>query len=141
MVFDSRADDIIDIAGFTRIDEKTVWQSIVNTGVKHEEWTIRKEYEQDKPILHLYIEVKEQLESKDVERLICDQLSSIDKDFKNLQDMLGIQPLRVTLLPEGSFQRYYEAKQKSGADLSHLKPPHMNTSDQVIHELLYSNQG
>ena len=141
MVFDIRADDIIDIAGFTRIDEKTVWQSIVNTGVKHVEWTIRKEYEQDKPILHLYIEVKEQIESKEVERLICDQLSSIDKDFKDLQDMLGIQPLRVTLLQEGSFQRYYEAKQKSGADLSHLKPPHMNASDQIIHELLYSNQG
>jgi hypothetical protein len=141
MVFDSRADDIIDIAGFTRIDEKTIWQSIVNTGVKHEEWTIRKEYEQDKPILHLYIEIKEQIESKDLECLICDQLSSIDKDFKDLQDMLGTQPLRVTLLPAGSFQRYYEAKQKSGADLSHLKPPHMNASDQVIHELLYSNQG
>jgi hypothetical protein len=34
MVFESRADDLIDIAGFTKLDEKTLWQAIVNAGIK-----------------------------------------------------------------------------------------------------------
>ncbi len=140
MVFDSRADDIIDIAGFTRLDERTIWQSIVNTGIKHEDWTIRKEYEQDKPVLHLYVEVTEDIDKKKVERLVSEQLIASNTDFKNLKEMLGIQPLKVTLLGEGTFQCFYEAKQKSGADLSHLKPPHMNASEQVIEELLNCNQ-
>ena len=32
MVFETRADDLIDIAGFTRISEKTVTQAIANAG-------------------------------------------------------------------------------------------------------------
>jgi phenylacetate-coenzyme A ligase PaaK-like adenylate-forming protein len=137
MVFDSRADDLIDIAGFTRFDEKTIWQAIANTGVKYEDWSARKEYEQqDKPILHLYIELKEETESKVLEESIQQELAAIDQDCRDLRGMLGIRPLRVTLLPAGSFQRYYEERKRGGADLAHLKPPHMNASDTIIRDLL-----
>ena len=50
-----------------------------------------------------------------------------------------MDPLRVTLLPLGSHQRYYETRQREGADLAHLKPPHMNPSDQVLRVLLTSS--
>ena len=136
MVFESRADGIIDIVGFPRLDEKTVWQAIVNTGLKHEDWSIRKEYEQNQPIINLYIELKEEMETKEVERLIHQELITINRDYEDLQSTLGIQPLRVTILPVGSFKRYYEQKKASGADLAHLKPPHMNASDVVIQNLL-----
>jgi phenylacetate-coenzyme A ligase PaaK-like adenylate-forming protein len=136
MVFDSRVDDLIDIAGFPRLDEKTIWQAIANTGIKHEDWSARKEYEQDKAIIRLYIELKERKEARELERLVHQKLVDIDKDYRNLESMLGIQPLRVSLLPAGSFQRYYEKKKASGAELAHLKPPHMNASDAVIQELL-----
>jgi len=52
-----------------------------------------------------------------------------------LENMLGIRPLRVTPLPTGSFQKYYEQKKASNADMAHLKPPHMNASDSAIHGL------
>jgi hypothetical protein len=136
MVFQARADDIIDIAGFTRIDEKTVWQAIVSTGVKYEDWTLRKEYKQDKPVLHLYIELKESREVKEVERLVHEQLEAISQDYKNLINMLEIKPLRVTLLSRGTSQRYLEEKRRTRADLAHLKPPHMNASDKIIGELV-----
>ena len=136
MVFESRADDLIDIAGFTRLDEKTIWQAIANTGIKHEEWSARKEYEQDKAIIRLYIELKERNEAQEVERLVHQKLVDIDNDYRDLESMLGIRPLRVSLLQAGSFQRYYEKKKASGAELAHLKPPHMNASDAVIQELL-----
>jgi len=136
IVFDSRADALIDIAGFTRLDEKTIWQAIVNTGIKHEDWSARKEYEQDKAIIRLYIELKEENEAQEVEILVHQKLVDIDNDYRDLGSMLGIRPLRVSLLPAGSFQQYYEKKKASGAELAHLKPPHMNASDNIIQELL-----
>jgi hypothetical protein len=136
IVFQARADDIIDIAGFTRIDEKTVWQAIAGTGVKYEDWTVRKEYEQEKPVLHLYIELKESREAKEVESLVHEQLEAINQDYKNLVDMLEIHPLRVTLFAGGTFQRYLENNREAGADLAHLKPPHVNASDSLIEGLL-----
>lgn len=42
IIFESRADDLIDIAGFTRIDEKTMIQAVINTGIKFEDWSARK---------------------------------------------------------------------------------------------------
>jgi len=136
IVFDSRVHDLIDIAGFTRMDEKTVWQAIANTGIKYEDWCIRKEYEQDKPIMHLYIELKKEIEAQELERMIHQKLADIDHNYRDLESMLDIHPLRVSLLPVGSFQRYYEEKQRSGADLAHLKPSHMNPSDAIIKELI-----
>jgi len=140
MVLDSRADDLIDIGGFTRLDEKTVLQSIINTGIKHADWTIRKEQSHNQPILHLYIELKDYLEAKELERLVHNQLVSINEDYKNLQNMLNIRPLKATLLSEGSFRRYYEKKRQAGADLAHLKPPHMNASEAVIEDLLNQSE-
>lgn len=140
MAFDSRADGLIDIAGFPRLDEKTIWQAIANTGIKFEDWSARKEYEQNKPIVHLYIELKEEIEVTKLEKLIHQELVNINRDYKDLESMLSIRPLRVTILPVGSFQRYYEEKQKAGADLAHLKPPHMNASDIVIRSLLGSGR-
>jgi hypothetical protein len=140
MVFESRSDDLINIAGFTRIDEKTIWQAIVNTELRYEDWSARKEYHSGQPVLHIYLEPKERVNPEEVEHLIHTQLKALDEDYKNLQDMLGIQPLKVTLLAQGSFQRYYEEKRKAGADLAHLKPPHMNAFDGDIQELLYLTQ-
>lgn len=137
MMFESRADGLIDIAGFTRLDEKTVWQAIANTGIRHEDWSARKEFHLDKPVLQIYIEPKDSIETKELEYRIHEQLKVIDRDYSNLEDILGIQPLRVRQLPKGSFQHFFEEKRRAGADLAHLKPPHMNASDNDIKELLY----
>lgn len=141
MIFEARADDIIDIAGFTRLDEKTGWQAIANSGVNYEDWTIRKEYAKDKPVLHLYIELKDRLNGKDVENLIHDNLKAVDNNYNNLEAMLGIRPLKVTLLSRGTFERYYREKQAAGMDLAHLKPPHINAFDGVIESLLRLSRG
>jgi len=140
MVFESRSNDLIDIAGFTRLDEKTIWQAIVNTGIKHEDWSARKEFEQSQPILRLYIELKEEAELTQLESLIHEQLLSLNREYNDLKNMLGIQPLRVTILPPGSSQQYYEQMKARGADMAHLKPPHMNASDTVIQDLLSYTQ-
>jgi hypothetical protein len=136
MDFKSRSDGIIDIAGFSRLDEKTIWQAIVNTGLKYEDWSARKEYEQSNSIVRLYIEPKETMDSSEIERLVHNELRTISNHYKDLEGMLGIQPLKVVVLPAGAFKRYYHKRKEAGADLAHLKPPHTNASDSIINELL-----
>jgi len=41
-------------------------------------------------------------------------------------------PLKVTYLSSGSFRRYILKRQNEGADLGHLKPPHINPSDAIL---------
>jgi hypothetical protein len=136
MMFESRVADLIDIAGFAQFDEKTIWKAIANTEIMYEDWSARKEYEKSTPILRLYIELKQDADVADIERLVQEQLININPDYRDLDSMLGMRSLRVTLIPRGSFQRYYQAKQAAGADLAHLKPPHMGASDSIIRQLL-----
>jgi hypothetical protein len=136
MVFDSRADDLIDIGGFTRLDEKTVWQAIFNTKIKHVDWCLRREYEQAQPVLRLYIEFKDDIDVREAEHLIDAQLMSLDRDYQDFRSLISTKPLRATSLPPGSFKRYYEAKRLAGVDLAHFKPPHMNAPESAIQELL-----
>lgn len=136
MLFESRADDLIDIASFTRLDEKTVWQAISNTGIKYEDWTIRKEYAENRSLLHLYLELREERDAQEVERLVHDELKNLYSDYYDLERMLGLQPLKVTILSKGTFRLYYEEKQAAGLDLAHLKPPHMNASKSVIGDVV-----
>ncbi len=135
MVFESRGDDLIDISGFARLDEKTIWQAIAHTGLKYEDWCVRKEYKNGKPVVHLYIELKQEACAGDVRRLIHESLLELNCDYADFEAMLRVKPLQVTLLQPGRFQRYYQNKQAMGADLGHLKPPHMNPNDKTIQEL------
>jgi len=136
MLFESRADDIIDLAGFARLDERTIWKAIVDTGLEFVDWTALKEYEGGKPYLHLYLELKNSYDSEKARSLFGASLAAMDSDYADVGKMLEIDPLRLTLLPEGSFQRFLQEKKEAGFDLAHLKPPHMNASEDVLESLL-----
>jgi hypothetical protein len=138
VVFWSRADDIIDLAAFSRLTERTIWQAIENSGIGCKEWTARKEIREQQPILHLYIELLEEgrWKPEEVENALHQSLKDVDPSYKEIEEMLGVKPLGVTLLRPGTFQRYTEDRQAAGAELAHLKPPHMKPSDEVISRLL-----
>jgi len=139
MVFVGRSGDFIDLAGFTgMIDERMVWQAIVSTGIEHEEWAIRKEYLSDKVVLHLYIELdpKESLTTEAVQARVHESLKELNPFYADYESMIEARPLEVTLFAPGTFQAYMMEKQAAGADLAHLKPPHMNASDTDINLLL-----
>jgi hypothetical protein len=44
--------------------------------------------------------------------------------------------VRVTVIEEGSFARYTLAKVRQGANLAHLKPKHINPSEDTVSLLL-----
>jgi hypothetical protein len=137
VIYYGRCDDILDIGGFTRITEKTLWQAIENSGVGYSGWTVRKEANGSEPILHIYIELKQQGKTAEEAKIAVHQsLKEISDDWVDLEKMLGWQPLEVTLLPEGAFGRYMLEKQAAGADLAHLKPPQINASDDTMKNLL-----
>lgn len=135
MVFHARVDGIIDVSGFTRLTEKSVWKAIEDSGVAYAGWTVRKEYQQEKPIIHLYLESTNGYKPEEVEQAVHARLKEEDIGYADLEHMLGINPLKVTMLPHGAFAGYLEAKRKAGADLAHLKPPRVNPRDDVIRQL------
>ncbi|NOZ73187.1 MAG: GH3 auxin-responsive promoter family protein [Chloroflexi bacterium] len=132
-----RSDGLIDLAGFTGlIDESMIWRAIHETGMSYEEWTVRKEIIDNDAMLHLYIELREELDEDEVKERVHETLKQINPFYADLEDMLEIVPLKVTILSKGSFTAFYLERQAEGADLAHLKPPHMNASDKIINDLL-----
>jgi hypothetical protein len=133
MSFHARVDDMIDIAGFTRLTEKVIWQAIENSGITYKEWTVRKELKEI-PILHLYLELGEngRITEEQIARTIHRELKRLDTPYADLEAFLGLRPLEVTILPQNAFQSYMTRQQAAGADLAHLKPPHINPSDSII---------
>lgn len=136
MTFYSRADGIIDLAAFTRLTEKDVWQAIEEANVDYVDWMARKEYASQEPILHLYVEPASDVDAEALRDSIHARLKEIHEPYAELEQMLGMDPLRVTLLPRGAFARYFFERQAEGADLAHLKPSHMNPSDEIIRRFL-----
>jgi len=136
MVFYSRADGIIDLASIVRLTEKTVWQAIADADFGYADWVVRKEYENGEVLLKIYVEPKDGVQAEDIEQRIRRNLQNGDPFYAELEKLWNMDPLQVHLLSRGTFQRYYEARQREGADLAHLKPPHMNPADRVMNMLL-----
>jgi hypothetical protein len=143
MLFHSRADDLMDIFGVGHITEKLVWQAIENTGIPYVDWVARKEAVEDKPTVHIYIELKGGYISSEqaVAAAVYDRLLELDKEhnfnlykyaYGDAVELLGLKPINVTFLAEGAFASYITQRQAEGADLGHLKPPHINPSDKVL---------
>jgi len=142
MVFERRADDLIDITGFGRLTEKLIWQAIENTGIPYVDWATRKEIVEDKPILHLYLELKDNYiaSEKTIAAAVYDELIKLDSvyhyniysTYGDPESVLGLKPVEVTLLPQGAFSTYIAQRQAEGADLGNMKPPHINPSDKVL---------
>ena len=135
-VFHARVGETVDLAGLARLTERVIWQAIANTEVKFEDWSACKEYNQNKTYLRVYIELKEERQASELERLIDEQLKAVDLDYRDVSKYLDMQPVMVRLLSPGTFDRYYQEKVSEGADMAHLKPPHINASDKEIQLLL-----
>jgi hypothetical protein len=138
MEFLTRVDDQIDIAGFTRLSEKIIWEAIENTGLAYKNWTARKEVRKDKPILHLYIELKENgfITTEQIANSIHSELKRLDAPYADLESFTGLRTLEVSLLPSGAFKSYKRQQQAAGVELALLNPPHINPTAAIIKQLV-----
>ena len=126
LCFVDRAPTVIDIAGFTRITEKSISDVITLSKLPISDWFAKKEYTKDrKPYLHLYVEIN----AKDLDnsalscQLLQDHLKAyfkfFDTDYNDLEKMLGIKPLLITTLKTGSLSEY---KKKTGFEIDKMNP-------------------
>jgi len=138
MVFERRADDLLDFV-FVRLTEKTIWQSIENTGLDYVDWTAYKK--PGEPVLSLSIELKNgyQANETEVAAAVREQVLKSDNSNKDTESLMRDEfakmidfKVEVDLLPQGAFGNYTTQRQAEGADLAHLKPPHINPSQKVL---------
>lgn len=136
--FYSRINDIIDIGTVARFTERDIWKAIENSGVHYADWVARKEVLNTHPQLHIYIEPKKgsTMQVEQARQQIDEQLTSLLTDYVDLKTMFEYNPLKVSALPEGAFSAYMSAQVQAGADLAHIKPPHMQPSEKIMERLL-----
>jgi hypothetical protein len=142
MVFNSRADDFVDIASLGRLTDRIIREAIEGTDIPYVDWVARKEIIDNKPVLHLYLELREGYIAREesLAAAIREQFKKLDRKHRcnlynligDMETMLGLKPVEVTLLPQGAFSSYISQRQAEGAPLGYLKLPHVNPSDEVI---------
>lgn len=100
LVYECRADDVIDLGGFTRLTERTICQALVNAQIPHRSWYAVKEFHDQRPTLHLIVESdsSDQLGAREA---IHEQLKHLDPFYADLELLLDQDPLRVTLVAPG----------------------------------------
>ncbi len=145
MVFHGRADDLVDIAGLGRITERIIGEAVENTGIPLVDWVARKEFVDDKPVLHLYLELADGYIAGEasVAAAAREQLRRLDRRYRcnfyslvgNMEATLGLNPLQVTFLPRGAFAAYAAQRHTEGATLSGLNAPRVNPSDEALSSL------
>ena len=137
MVFERRVDGLIDFV-VVRLTEKQIWQAIEDTGIPYEDWIAYKE--PGESLLKLYIEFKdgsavdkEALAKEMTERLLHsdDDEYTTSTAHDDLEDMVNFR-VEITSLPQGSFAQYTAQKRAEGADLAHLKPSHLQPSEEML---------
>jgi GH3 auxin-responsive promoter len=140
MVFDRRVDGTLDFV-VVRLTEKSIWQGLESSGFAYADWTAYKE--PGEPVLNLLIEPTDSapVDMPSLEHQLTELiLKASDDQYTNssahddLADMIQFR-VKVTMLERGAFTSFMAARQTEGADLAHLKPPHINPSDKVLAQL------
>ncbi|HIH87815.1 TPA: GH3 auxin-responsive promoter family protein [Candidatus Bathyarchaeota archaeon] len=101
-----RADRLIMLHNFTRIVENELIDILHAAGVPFVDFTARKTSEGIHDYMELYIELKEKGDVAALTKQIDDKLMEVDKDWRDLSHFLKYTPLKVNLLPRGTFHKY-----------------------------------
>jgi hypothetical protein len=142
MVFHSRADDFVDVASLGRLTERVIWEAIENANIPYVDWVARKEIIDNNPVLHLYLEPRDEYIASEegMAAAIREQFKKLDRKHRcnlynligDMETMLDLRPVAVTLLPQGAFSSYMAQRRSEGIAMSSLKPPHVNPSDEAL---------
>jgi len=137
MKFYSRISGIIDLGGLLRLTERNIWKTIEATEINYNDWVARKELIDNDTRLHIYIELKQNENSSNdsICSILNQNFSEKFAEYNDFREMIGADPLEVTILPTGSFDTYMKMQISAGADLAHIKPPHMQPSEKIMETL------
>ncbi len=135
--FVDRVPTVIDIAGFTRITESSVEEVIKLSGLPIADWIARKEFDEaDNPYFHMFIEVDPAMQTRGdtTVKVLTEHLSlyfkAFDSDYEDLKKLLGIEPLRVSVLPFGTMRRF---RTETGRHLPRINAHEADVSAMLRH--------
>lgn len=141
MIFSARADGFIDLAGFTRLTEKVIEQAVEQAGLVCRHWLARREGA-DIPCLHLYLEQEQVngthqgVNASEITARVHEELKRLDSPYADLEEMLHLKPLKMTFLPQGSFEEYARQQGYGEDDPRLIRLTRLNAPDSVIESLM-----
>jgi hypothetical protein len=106
----ARCDRLVMLHNFTRISEEELIRVLKDSDIPLVEFTARREMEGTRDYMKIYLELSKHVEEDTVKERIEGQLLSFDKDWRDLKSYLRYDPLKVQILPRGSFSRYLDAR-------------------------------
>ncbi len=130
-----RIPTVIDIAGFTRITQKSISEVIRLSKLGIGDFIARKEFDENNtPFLHMYLEITPEAQRSDVvtKKVLSEHLAVyfryFDSDYEDLKKLLNIEPLQLTVLPYGSIAGFENERS--------MKLRRINTDDYFMNSLL-----
>lgn len=102
IIYEDRVEDVIDLAGFTRITERALGKALALSGIDNANWLAYKAFADNHPLIELILEVQEPDSTRELEEKIHLALRGVDSDYRDLESMVGYRPLRVKAIPEGT---------------------------------------
>lgn len=93
-------------------------------------------------MLHLYIERKpeERRDAPAIAAATHEAIKEVDPEYDDWVKLLAGKRPEVTLLSEGTFQRYTAEKLAAGVELAQLKPARMKPSEEILQQLLRQSE-
>ena len=130
--FVDRVPTIIDIGGFTRITKREIDKVISLSRLPIRHWSALKEYDSEKhAYLQMFIEMDDEVINQTAAADIVKQHLSIyfqyyDEDYIDLKKLINMDPLRVNVVPGGSFSAFESMR---GYPLGAVNPPAADVVD------------
>ena len=107
----SRADRLIVLHNFTRINEEELLQVMVDGDIPFVDFTARKEIGGSHDFMSIYIELTEDMDDEEIKGRLDKALHEKDKDWRDLVDFLKYSPIKITKLPKGTVNRFLQDKE------------------------------
>ena len=95
-----------------------------------------KENEKEHPVIHVYISTDTEESEAVMRERLHRSLKKYDSSYADLEEMLGWDPLRLTPLPLGVFERWQQERVANGADPAFVKEQRMQPPKEAVRRIL-----